>query len=192
MHHSYCSLFRATVSSSRTHKHMFLVFESLLFLTNTNYTIILPGGLNLAHASRPLASWLLSWASPMPPPSEVEHATAFKRKEWFLTECQLCQSLTWCCSPESSPPLSLPQPCLDRAHLHTTNQVSVHWLTYLWPHTSTLTLTRAGWSLSSDRHTHSCTHTHVHTNTNSHKHCVIFEVRTNTPCMEVKVLILTL
>ena len=27
------------------------------------------------------------------------------RRQWLVTECQLCQSLTWQCSPESSPPL---------------------------------------------------------------------------------------
>ena len=37
-------------------------------------------------------------------------ATAFKGSEWLITGCQLCQSLTWLCSPERSPPLSLLQP----------------------------------------------------------------------------------
>ena len=33
-------------------------------------------------------------------------ATAFKGSEWLVTGCQLCQSLTWLCSPERSLPLS--------------------------------------------------------------------------------------
>ena len=44
---------------------------------------------------------------------------AFKGSEWLVTGCQLCQSPTWLCSPEHSPPLSLSplQPCPDHAHL---------------------------------------------------------------------------
>ena len=50
---------------------------------------------------------LLSCAPPMHPPSEVQHATAYKGRRWLVIGCHLCQSLTWCCSPEPLPPLSL-------------------------------------------------------------------------------------
>ena len=49
---------------------------------------------------------------------EVQHATAYKGREWLVTVCQLCHSLTWRCSPERSPPIPLLQPRIDQAHLH--------------------------------------------------------------------------
>ena len=66
-------------------------------------------GLSAARASRLLFLCLHL-------PSEVQHATAFKGRDRLVSGCQLCQSLTWLCSPELSPPLSLSH--LDHAHLH--------------------------------------------------------------------------
>ena len=45
----------------------------------------------------------------------VQHTTAFKGRQWLVNHCQLCQSLTWRCSPEPSAPLSL-----SRSHTSTT------------------------------------------------------------------------
>ena len=71
-------------------------------------------GANAARASRLLASLRSISQAPL---SKVQHATAYKGREWLVTGCQCCQSLTWCCSPEPSPPLSLLQLHLDHAHL---------------------------------------------------------------------------
>ena len=39
---------------------------------------------------------------------EVQQTTGFKGRAWFVNRCQLCQSLTWCCSAERLPPVSPP------------------------------------------------------------------------------------
>ena len=59
--------------------------------------------------------------SPLHLLSEVQHTDGFKGRLWLANRGQLCQSVTWRCSPEPSPPLSLsPVAALNHAHLHLT------------------------------------------------------------------------
>ena len=80
--------------------HTVLDLTLIYFVQITLDTIMQSTGLSAARASRLLFLCLHL-------PSEVQHATAFKGRDRLVSGCQLCQSLTWLCSPELSPPLSL-------------------------------------------------------------------------------------
>ena len=95
----HCSLFRAVSSLTHTQQTV-LGFKPLSSSNTTKDTITPTRGPNTACASHPICS-------PMCFPSEVQHTITYKEKQGLLTSSQLCQSLTWCCSPEPSPPLSL-------------------------------------------------------------------------------------